>query len=335
MIDIVIPVYNDANGLFATLCSIGYQPHLPIGSIIIVDDCSTENNNYEEIIELFRNYYNIIYHKQPINRGPAAARNVGLTFAMDEYITFIDCGDTIWNNAIFTRVVNTIKMNPHVNMFSFAHNDQKRKNGSCDEIIYPSHNRLMGKVYKRSFLTENSIWFNEQDGYANEDIGFNMLCRLVCGDREIFECDEVFIRWTYNEHSLTRIDDFAFWYRAVPGAARNCMYAIERARELGVDEERLREKAYDMMAFFYFVYCGALNQRPELEPNVFEGCLYLYEHYIRKDKDFNPSLFLSVYNKQLLGLEENDPYFVKFPSFTVLDFLNILENKLKEEKSDE
>ena len=57
-LDIIIPVYNDADGLFISLCSIASQGKLPI-KVIIVDDGSNEKNNYNEVVKRFTNYLDI------------------------------------------------------------------------------------------------------------------------------------------------------------------------------------------------------------------------------------------------------------------------------------
>lgn len=336
-LDIIIPVYNDTNGLFNSLCSIGGGYTLPIGKIIIVDDGSSREYDYKDIIKFFRTKYRIDYIRLSPNGGPASARNQGLSEATADYVMFLDCGDTICNQSVLAQVFDDIESNPDIWMFSYAHGTQVKPDGYNDEYVGPGHNRLMGKIFKREFLQKFSIRFNQEAGYSNEDIGFNTLCRLICNnekEQRIGESDDLFVRWTYDPKSLTRQDNHAFYFRAAPGMAKNKIYAYQEALRHDVDFALIRQDAYDVFAFIYLIYFGAMNTRPELVDDVFAGALYFYEEYFDKmETDFNPKQFLDAYNQNLLSLDLDDPFFVNFPSFTIIDFLNILEKESKGGKS--
>lgn len=333
-LDIIIPVYNNSDGLFDSLCSIGGNYNLPIGKIIIVDDGSSKGYNYKNIIDFFKTKYCIDYiHLHP-NGGPAAARNQGLREVTANYVMFLDCGDTICNQNILAKVFDDIEENPNIWMFSYAHAQQAGQNEYDDEYISSNHNRLMGKVFKKEFLEKFNIRFNTAAGYSNEDIGFNTLCRLICSnekdEQRIGESDDLFVRWTYDPNSLTRVDNHAFYFRAALGMAQNKIYAYNEALKRKVDFSLIRKDAYDLFCFIYFLYFGAANTRPELIDDVFAGALYFYKEYFDKmETDFNPKLFLDIYNQNLLSLDFDDPYFVNFPSFTIIDFLNKLEKESK------
>ncbi len=86
MIDLIIPVYNQAQQLGQCLASIQTQT-LPAARVIVVDDGSTDD--VAAAIQPFRNRLPITLQRQP-NRGAAAARNAGAGESSAPLIVFCD-----------------------------------------------------------------------------------------------------------------------------------------------------------------------------------------------------------------------------------------------------
>lgn len=327
-LDIIIPVYNDTDGLFTSLCSIVSQGALPV-KVIIVDDGSDKKYDYEKVIERFADYLDIKLIKLLSNKGPATARNAGLKEATARYVSFLDCGDVYASAESLARTFKDIKEHPSHFIFSYAHTSQKKENGCDDDYVSSDNNRLMGKVYNRTFLDSFGIKFNEEAGYANEDIGFNTLCRLICNDLEheyIFESDIPMVRWSYNPNSLTRKNNHAFWYTGTESMAKNMIYAYRKASELQVKEEFIQADAYEAFSFIYTLYIGTLNECSSYSKDVLRGAVYFYNNYFSMD-EVNPQLFLQVYNEYMATLDCNDAFYLKFPPFTIIEFLNILSKE--------
>jgi glycosyltransferase involved in cell wall biosynthesis len=95
--------------------------------ITIINDCSTDNQDYDDIKILFNNFYDIEILKTPINSGPGIARQYGLDHMSRQldYITFIDAGDIIYSSFEFVRYLNMISNNPDVLVFSAAHQTEE------------------------------------------------------------------------------------------------------------------------------------------------------------------------------------------------------------------
>lgn len=91
-ISIIVPVYNVENYLEKCLDSLVNQTLTDI-EIILVDDGSTDNSS--KILDSYRNIYNNIQVISKKNGGMSDARNVGLTHATGEYISFVDSDDYI------------------------------------------------------------------------------------------------------------------------------------------------------------------------------------------------------------------------------------------------
>jgi glycosyltransferase involved in cell wall biosynthesis len=85
---VIIPVWNGARHLDATLASVFAQDHRPI-EVIVVDDGSTD-----ETPELCARWSEAIYLRQA-RQGVATARNAGLARARGDYLALQDADD-LW-----------------------------------------------------------------------------------------------------------------------------------------------------------------------------------------------------------------------------------------------
>jgi len=100
-LDIIIPHYNNASGLRATLESI-----IPdMITVTVVDDCSTEQEEYEKVKKDFP-WVNFLSLEK--NSGPGAARQYAIEHTNNSYLTFIDAGDYVASKEILKQVVENI-----------------------------------------------------------------------------------------------------------------------------------------------------------------------------------------------------------------------------------
>lgn len=335
-LDIIIPVYNNADGLFQTLCSLGQRPQRILNKIIIIDDCSTENNEYESVCAPFQPFFDIDIYRLETNVGPGGARNAGLMHASVDYVMFIDCGDIVYDGALYDRLPQILEENNGTWVFSFAHLGQ-HANG---ETFYVGsyHNRMMGKIYLRGFLQQYGLTFAMDETRCNEDIGFNHACRLVCtgayertGEARYTQFDETLILWTYDEKSITRENNHDFYNRQGMGLAKNMIHAIETARRSGTSLAAIRRVAYDIIATLYIFYIAALNVQPEYADINLEGAKAFYDYYfgiVEDMKDFDTQTFVNCYYNCICGMAEDrdEPFFAGLPALSIIDFLSKLQN---------
>lgn len=112
-VTIIIPTYNRATLLPKAIDSVLGQSHDNF-ELIVVDDGSDDNT-----AEILSDYGNIIYLYQE-NRGPAAARNRGISAARYELIAFLDSDD--WFAADKLKIqTSAMKENPD---FLISHTDE-------------------------------------------------------------------------------------------------------------------------------------------------------------------------------------------------------------------
>jgi len=88
-VSVIIPVYNTAKYVCETLDSVFGQTYQDF-EVIVVNDGSPDTDALETVL---RNYLDRIVYLKQQNRGPAAARNLGIRRAQGEYIAFLDSDD--------------------------------------------------------------------------------------------------------------------------------------------------------------------------------------------------------------------------------------------------
>jgi glycosyltransferase involved in cell wall biosynthesis len=109
LISVVIPSYNRASLLPRTIESIIKQKINDI-EIIIADDGSKDNT--EQVVkELSKKHPFIRYIKNPINKGEAAARNLGIKAVTGKYVAFLDSDDEWLPNKLSLQL-DLIENNP-------------------------------------------------------------------------------------------------------------------------------------------------------------------------------------------------------------------------------
>jgi hypothetical protein len=93
LVSIVVVCYNQAHYLQEAIESALAQTYMPM-QILLVDDGSTD-----ETAAVCARYPSVRYIHQE-NRGLAAARNIGLAFAIGEYVLFLDADDKLLPDAV-------------------------------------------------------------------------------------------------------------------------------------------------------------------------------------------------------------------------------------------
>ena len=142
-ISIIVPVYNTAEYLAKCIESIINQKYANL-ELILVDDGSTDHS--AAICDEYAKKDNRIkvIHKQ--NSGVSSARNLGLSIASGDYITFVDSDDYILDS--FSNFCNKINNQDLVI--------------SCDEKIYERFSKKINRLKRKgrddiiSFLIKNS-----------------------------------------------------------------------------------------------------------------------------------------------------------------------------------
>jgi GT2 family glycosyltransferase len=148
-VSVIIPAYNTAGYIGVALSSVFGQSYTDF-EVIVINDGSTDSERLELAIEPY--LARIIYLKQQ-NRGPSAARNLGIQHARGEYLAFLDSDDS-WLPEYLTEQIKFLRSEPSLDMVysdaSFLGNTHKA--GKTFMELCPSN----GPVTFESLLLEET-----------------------------------------------------------------------------------------------------------------------------------------------------------------------------------
>lgn len=103
LVSVIIPCYNAGRYLRACVESVLRQTYQII-EILIIDDCSTQEETHKVLDELEQTDSRIKIFYLDKNSGPAVARNEGIIRAQGRYIAFCD-SDDMWHPAKLERQI--------------------------------------------------------------------------------------------------------------------------------------------------------------------------------------------------------------------------------------
>ena len=201
-LSVIIPVYNTGEKLRNTIQSVIRQEGLT-WELLLIDDGSTDGVT-AAICDEYAKQYEMIRVVHQSNKGLCAARNIGVSLAKGEYVTFCDhddefCYDSLQGVFSFAKIngLDFVKYE-----YEFICLDQKPRFPFKNDVFF-SGSHIMnfiefiekypkflecGKlvfvwdgIYRKSFLQNNRISFNERFRQGQEDIDF---CVQLCNSVE-------------------------------------------------------------------------------------------------------------------------------------------------------
>ena len=249
-IDIIIPVYQAKNTLKRLLYSIAYQKNSDSFNVYLINDA--DGIDYSDDISIFNGVLRIKELNLSENSGPGVARQYGIDNSSSEFIVFADADDYFYSPfAIFSMYEKISSNNSDLLVSEFIY---ERDN----KVLIKKNNPvwLHGKMYRRSFLNEYNISFN--NSRSNEDNGFNRLL-LFCKPRVSF-LDEITYVYCENSLSITRKNNREYKYFGIEGYAYNMKWAIEEAIKRKVSLISIGNFSLVVLIFMYFYYLELYDQ---------------------------------------------------------------------------
>ncbi len=264
-VSLIIPVWNVERYVSDCIMSVMNQTYRDV-EVIIVDDRGTDRS-IEVIESLLAGYdggdisFNIIRHSE--NLGLSAARNTGIRAAKGEYIMFMDSDDTISPNCI-ELLLSLLEKDKEIQM-SVGRTEvigQEWKMLDLADGIHSSDIQKLyfdgkfsvvvwNKLYRTSFLKDNSLYFVEGLFHEDEVFSFMVSCHL----KKMAVTNETTYFYLRREGSLDHIPDLKFhnyqWARVLAAEANYSLNVMEYYTDKQVFDyvEKLR----------YFKYKEALK----------------------------------------------------------------------------
>lgn len=335
-VSVIVPVYNTEKYLNECMDSIVNQSLKEI-EIICVNDGSTDNSL--EILEEYAEKDSRVKVITIENKGLSVARNIGIEHASGKYIGFVDSDDYV-NEYMFEKLYISCELNNldvAICKISLFDDETKEVNNeldyynlgvfegfkkdvfnaddtvpfTCDIVV-----NAFNKLYRRSFLVENSIEFPP-----------NL----------IFE-DEIFFIKTYlTAQRISIVNEFLYYYRLNRSGSITyinkennyvdivCIYKKEREffKEIGKYEEYKVLLANRMLFLILARYTQTSPKYKENFYNVLKNDLA----EVLADEEIKDNLSLNVKDRVSKIIEsENYEEFSQMDQFKIFSIIVVCHN---------
>lgn len=337
-IDVIIPAYNvPDNILFRCLSSIACQDIVSELEVTIVDDASTEQN-YETVAKNFESVLKINVLRYETNGGPGVARQYGIDHTHNGFMTFIDADDTFNGAYALKALRNGIEMNNGVYQMCVGVFDEihEYEIPELEAPILMAHEQdmvwMFGKLYRRSFIDKYKIRFHESSR-ANEDNGFNTICRLCTSEQEQINFIPAHVYyWHENLNSITRANDCQYSFGSSErdsfyGYVENMIYAVQEAKKRKPYNGMITMWAVSCMLNIYEYYIECVKHAPEHAENNFKWCKRYYDEvYESLEADISDEILAEHYNEVMRNAYMGDKLNGIIPCMGIFEFLDKLKN---------
>lgn len=156
-ITVVIPVYNQADAIAATVASVQDQTLAPV-QIIVVDDGSRDDPGAALQPLIDSGVLTLIRQE---NQGVSAARNAGIAAARGEFVAFLDADDR-WAPGYLARVAELIAAYPDCDVFASAYRMIDERGVEREPLLrgLPSTERdfLFDNYFEVAAISTPPIW---------------------------------------------------------------------------------------------------------------------------------------------------------------------------------
>lgn len=305
-LSIIIPAYNAKETICDTLDSIARQKLSISYEVILVNDCSLYD--YNDIISIYKDKFLIREIKTKTNVGPGGSRQYGIDNSQSNYIIFIDSDDLFVGEDSLSKMYNALKeKDADLLIANFIYRRDNKEIIKKNNLVW-----LHGKMYKREFINNYSIRFN--NSRANEDNGFNRLI-LLLEPKIIFFDEEVYI-YNENPNSITRKDNRAYRFYGIEGFCFNMNWAMDGALERGSSKKIIAQLSIDVLATLYIYYLGLQD---EYDVNkILEWGKDIKNKYLLYSNLLPDNFYLSVLREKKEFLKDDfviDNYNLSFEEF--------------------
>ena len=332
-IDVIVPCYKAHEKLPRLLGSIISQDIVEDLKVTLVND--GDENDYKEIVKQFSPFVDIQEIKSKKNSGPGTARRFGYENTNNPLVTWIDADDT-FSGAFALKLLRQELLEQPVNVICIGTFVEEHAESQPKPIYVPHQNDtvwMFGKLYKREFLDRHKIKMN--DTRANEDNGFNMLCKMMCNEHEQIKfIPDVVYYWHTNPNSITRINDSEYSYnQSFVGYTENMIWAFKEAEKRNpFNGAILYEKVATLMNLYEY-YIETVARDPRFTEQNWESCKLYYREIYREIKDKIPEkAFVEAYNNVIRNCYMGDKLNGIIPCMSIYEFIDKLDKETSEDE---
>lgn len=260
-LSIIVPVYNMASDQKLEYCmdSLVNQA-MEDYEIIAVDDCSTDQS-YAILQEYERRFPDKVraVHSE-VNKHQGGAKNIGLRMAQGDWIGFIDSDDWITPDMyqkLIARAEETgadlagcdycLTEEHSMKVGQIVSNNKREQSGPLNtekrRSLILDGGSLVVKIFRRSMILENGLWFPENIFYEDNALGNSYL--VLAKHFEYIEEPMYY----YYQHDSSTVHTISTKRCEDRMAAGRLM--LEEARRHGYYDEYKPELEYSFTLLFY------------------------------------------------------------------------------------
>lgn len=317
-ISVIIPCYNVSKYIDRCFKSIIDQTiGVDMLEVIMIDDASTDDT-WDKLTEYEKNFpENVMIIHLDNNSRQGTARNIGLKYSSCDYVLFVDADDWI-EPVMIERLYGEIT-DENVDFSMCYYGMDRGESKFSIDSVEPKHYLIdnddkrrifitcmsigtspCAKLYRKSFLTDNDIWFAE--GISYEDHVFIALTYLYATKFSVIA--ECLYHYYVNTQSTVNQINSRRHYDIVESDKISWNECSNRGF---VDKFRNELEYYFLQVGFLAPLRNVLNRFSEVPMDLFE--MIKNETLIRvPDYKLNPYLdeYMTQINKILLGLLDTD-----------------------------
>lgn len=273
-LSIIVPVYNmAADGKLEYCLDSLVNQTVEDYEIIAVDDCSTDNSF--EILKHYEERFPDKFHAvhSEVNKHQGGAKNIGLKMAQGDWIGFIDSDDWITGD-MYQRLIERAEStgadmagcdycltNEHsMKVGQIVPNNKKSQSGILDKekraSLILDGGSLVVKIFRRSMIIENGLWFPEDIFYEDNALGNSYL--VLAKHFEYIE-EPMYYYYQHGTSTVHTISQKRCEDRMTAGRLM-----LEEAKRHHYMEEFQKELEYSFTLLFYintlFTYMAGVNK---------------------------------------------------------------------------
>ena len=202
-LQLLIPQYKETENVIKPLLdSIALQQNTDFSELgVIICNDGSDVLLSENFLKKYP--FKINYYKEP-HRGVSGTRNACLDYATADYVMFCDADDMFCNVCGLWIIFKEIEKGFDSLISLFI---EETRTLEEREVVYVNRPRdgifVHGKVYRREYLIEQNIRWNEKLT-IHEDSYFNILCQNLT--KNVKYCDTPFYLWKWRDDSVCRHD---------------------------------------------------------------------------------------------------------------------------------
>lgn len=285
LVSIIIPTFNRANLIEATIASLLQQTYTVI-EVIVVDDNSTDNTS-AVVTELSQKNNQIQYYRRPETKpkGANACRNYGLELAKGTFVKWIDSDDLLSADAIQVQlaaiknesadlcICKTSTFRDETNLAVIKDwGDVTKQPTPTGFMVDGFRFHTCSGLWRKSWFNDSSPWDEEQMNSQEWLMHFQQLCRGVT----VATCNQYLSFARYHDTNMSNKKNKKGKYYYHECKAR--IKAISFAKRNQIKSPFLYHKATKQLYwyFLFVIYKGA----PLLALRLIPGLLINIAHLL-------------------------------------------------------